>query len=43
MGARDLDKAKLASLTVTKPISEVQELAPEIIAGKVRGGIVLEV
>ena len=41
--ARDLDKAKLASLTVTKPLAEVQTLAPQIIAGKVRGRIVLEV
>ena len=41
--ARDLDKGKLAGLTVTRPVSEVQALAPEIIAGKVRGRVVLEV
>ncbi len=41
--ARDLDKAKLKALTVTKPIAEVQSLASQIIAGKVRGRVVLEV
>ncbi|MBL8566876.1 MAG: oxidoreductase [Hyphomicrobiaceae bacterium] len=41
--ARDLDKGKLAGLTVTRPVSEVQALAPEIIAGKVRGRVVLVV
>ncbi len=41
--ATDLDKGKLAELMVTKPLLEVQALAPEIIAGKVRGRIVLEV
>lgn len=41
--ARDLDRAKLAALTVTLPISEVQRLAPEILAGHVRGRVVLEV
>ncbi len=41
--ASDLDRAKLAGLTVTKPLSEVIELAPQIIAGKVRGRIALEV
>lgn len=41
--ADDLDKDKLAGLTVTKPLSEVQALAPQIIAGKVRGRVVLEV
>lgn len=41
--ARDLDKAKLASLTVTKPLSEVQQIAPDIIAGKIRGRVVLVV
>ncbi len=41
--AADLDKAKLAELTLTKPLSEVQALAPQIIDGKVRGRIVLEV
>ncbi|MCC0009826.1 MAG: oxidoreductase [Hyphomicrobiaceae bacterium] len=39
----DLDKEKLAAATVTKPLSQVQEIAPEILAGKVRGRVVLEV
>jgi acrylyl-CoA reductase (NADPH) len=41
--ARDLDRAKLAELTVTRPWSDVTELAPQIIAGQVRGRVVLEV
>lgn len=41
--AADLDKTKLAELTVTRPLSDVIELAPQIIAGKVRGRVVLEV
>lgn len=41
--ASDLDQAKLAALTVTRPIADVQALAPDIIAGKVRGRVVLEV
>jgi acrylyl-CoA reductase (NADPH) len=40
--ARDLDKAKLRAMTVTKPASEVLALAPQILAGQVRGRIVLE-
>jgi acrylyl-CoA reductase (NADPH) len=40
--ARDLDKAKLAAMTVTRPAAEVVALAPEILAGKVRGRVVLE-
>jgi len=40
--ARDLDRQVLASLTTTRPIADVQALASEIIAGKVRGRIVLE-
>ena len=40
--ARDLDRAKLAAMTVTKPATDVLALAPEIIAGKVRGRVVLE-
>jgi acrylyl-CoA reductase (NADPH) len=40
--ARDLDKAKLAAMTVTRPASEVLTLAPQILAGQVRGRIVLE-
>jgi len=41
--ANDLDRATLDSLTVTKPLSDVLALAPEIIAGKVRGRVVLTV
>lgn len=41
--ARDLDRGKLAALTVTLPVSEVLNLAPEIVAGHVRGRVVLEV
>lgn len=40
--ARDLDREKLASLTVTRPLKDVLELGPEILAGKVRGRVVLE-
>ncbi|HEX4893583.1 MAG TPA: MDR family oxidoreductase [Hyphomicrobiaceae bacterium] len=41
--ARDLDKAQLAAMTVTRPISDAPALAPEILAGKVRGRVVLEI
>jgi acrylyl-CoA reductase (NADPH) len=41
--AADLDLAKLDALTVTRPLADVIALAPEIIAGKVRGRVVLEV
>jgi acrylyl-CoA reductase (NADPH) len=41
--AIDLDRSKLAELTVTRPIKDVVELAPQILAGKVRGRVVLEV
>ncbi|KUO68825.1 MAG: hypothetical protein APF80_03560 [Alphaproteobacteria bacterium BRH_c36] len=41
--ATDLDRAKLAELTLTRPWRDVVELAPQIIAGKVRGRVVLEV
>jgi acrylyl-CoA reductase (NADPH) len=40
--ARDLDKDKLRSMTVTRPAADVVGLAPDILAGKVRGRIVLE-
>jgi len=40
--ARDLDQDKLAELTITRPLSDVVPLAPEILAGKIRGRIVLE-
>ncbi|MGE3915302.1 MAG: MDR family oxidoreductase [Hyphomicrobiaceae bacterium] len=41
--ARDLDKAKLAAMTVTRPVADAPALAPDILAGKVRGRIVLEI
>jgi acrylyl-CoA reductase (NADPH) len=41
--ARDVDKSKLHAMTVTRPLSDVMSLAPEILAGKVRGRVVLEV
>jgi acrylyl-CoA reductase (NADPH) len=41
--ARDLPKDKLAALTVTRPVEDVLALAPEILAGKVRGRVVLTV
>jgi len=41
--ASDLDRQKLASMSRTRPWREVLDIAPEIIAGKVRGRIVLEV
>jgi acrylyl-CoA reductase (NADPH) len=40
--ATDLDQAKLAALSVTRPAADVLTLAPEVLAGKVRGRIVLE-
>jgi acrylyl-CoA reductase (NADPH) len=41
--ATDLDKSAIAGLVVTRPVEDVLALAPEIIAGKVRGRVVLEV
>jgi acrylyl-CoA reductase (NADPH) len=41
--ARDLDTAKLDALTLTRPWTDAPALAPDILAGKVRGRIVLEV
>ena len=41
--ARDLDRSKLAALTTTHPIAKVQELAPQILAGQIRGRVVLEI
>src|SRR5262245_23934943 len=40
--ARDLDPGKLAAMAVTRPAADVVALAPEILAGQVRGRIVLE-
>ncbi len=41
--ASDLDLAKLDAMTVTRPVQDVVALAPEILEGKVRGRIVLEI
>jgi acrylyl-CoA reductase (NADPH) len=41
--ARDLDIAKLDAITVTRPVTDAVTLAPEILAGKVRGRVVLEI
>jgi acrylyl-CoA reductase (NADPH) len=41
--ASDLDRAKLDAMTVTRPLEDVLGLAPDILAGKVRGRVVLEV
>jgi acrylyl-CoA reductase (NADPH) len=40
--ARDIDKAKLKAMTVTRAATDVLALAPEILVGKVRGRVVLE-
>ena len=39
--ARDLDLDKLAAMTKTIPLSGVRQAADEILAGKVRGRIVV--
>ncbi|WP_072377832.1 MDR family oxidoreductase [Hyphomicrobium sp. NDB2Meth4] len=41
--ARDLDGEKLAEMTVHRPLLDVVGLAPEILAGNVRGRVVLDV
>jgi acrylyl-CoA reductase (NADPH) len=41
--ARDLDPAKLDALTVIRPLTDAVALAPDILAGKVRGRVVFEV
>lgn len=41
--ARDLDLAKLHTMTQTRSVRDAVALAPEILAGRVRGRIVLEV
>jgi acrylyl-CoA reductase (NADPH) len=41
--ARDLPLAKLDAMTVTRPLSDALTLAPEILAGKIRGRVVLTV
>ena len=41
--AQDLDRQKLAAMTQTRSWKDVAELAPQILEGKVRGRIVLEI
>lgn len=41
--ASDLDRDKLTDLTVTEPLANVRDLAPKILAGEIRGRVVLEV
>lgn len=41
--ARDLDREKLDTVTEKRPLSDVLALAPEILAGRVRGRVVFEV
>jgi acrylyl-CoA reductase (NADPH) len=41
--ARDIDFEKLASLSRTEPLAKIFELSEEILAGKIRGRIVIDV
>ncbi|MDE2578998.1 MAG: oxidoreductase [Hyphomicrobiales bacterium] len=41
--ARDLDRAKLKSMTQTIKLADTLRVAPDILAGKVRGRIVVEI
>ncbi len=41
--ARDLDLATLDAMTVTRPLADAPALAPEILAGRIRGRVVLEI
>jgi acrylyl-CoA reductase (NADPH) len=41
--ARDLDAAKLAAMTTTIPLSGVRKAAEDILAGKIRGRVVVDV
>ena len=41
--ARDLDTALLSEITTVEPMSRLPALAPEILAGKVRGRVVIDV
>jgi acrylyl-CoA reductase (NADPH) len=41
--ARDLDLAKLASMTETIPLAKVPDFAGKILAGQVRGRVVVDV
>lgn len=41
--ARELDERKLAALARTEPLTRIHELAEEILGGKVRGRVVIDV
>lgn len=41
--ARDLDKQKLAAITTVEPMSRLPELANDILAGKIRGRVVIDI
>jgi len=41
--AQDLDRKKLAALTVTHPIDDVTKMGPQILAGQVKGRVVFEI
>jgi acrylyl-CoA reductase (NADPH) len=41
--AQDLPKSKLAAMTEVHPLSEIFELAPKIIAGAIRGRVVIDI
>lgn len=41
--ASDLDLARLAAVSVTRPLADAPALAPEILAGRIRGRVVLSV
>lgn len=41
--AQDLDRGKLAELTVAHPFADVLSLTKDILAGKIRGRVVLEI
>jgi NADPH:quinone reductase-like Zn-dependent oxidoreductase len=41
--ARDLDKAKLSSITTVEPMSKLPELANDILAGQIRGRVVIDI
>ncbi len=41
--ARDLDLAKLDAMTVTRPLADAPQLAADLMAGKIRGRVVLAV
>jgi acrylyl-CoA reductase (NADPH) len=41
--ARDLDPAKLASMTATQPLSKIEDLAETILKGETRGRTIIDV